>query len=221
MIPIIETNQAVPAPNSTATVPTNIISSGESPQSGTENTVGRITALGGDRFIVDGQVMSLSELIMLLEIDRANNLERQLADELQSMAALNNLLKKANDMLALARQEKAALEGKGISEMPPEMIGFFMEHDIQQGISKWDKEHRGEDHGLTLGNNDYDFKHNTEEWEQSIENLKGFIDGLNSRSQLEMLRVSSLLKKRDESLTMPSNTISNIHQTNSGILNKI
>ncbi|WP_020408644.1 hypothetical protein [Hahella ganghwensis] len=183
--------------------------------------LGGITSLGGDKFQINNQVMSLAELIMLLEIERANNLEEQLASELQSMAALNSLLKEANAMLSIARTEKGKLEGSGNSDMPPEMIDFMEKHDVQQGLSKWDKDHKGENHGLRLDNEGYDFRHNTEEWETTIENLKAFIDGLNSRSQLEMIRISSLMKKRDESLTLPSSTNSNIHQTNQGIIGKV
>ncbi|MBU6955273.1 hypothetical protein [Hahella sp. HN01] len=184
--------------------------------------IGGISSLGGDKFQINNQVMSLAELIMFLEIERANNLEQQLADELQSMAALNNLLKQANAMLSIARTEKGKLEGEGHSTMPPEMIDFFEKNDIQQGLSKYDKEHKGVPHsGLYLDSDGYDFCQNSDEWETSIENLKAFIDGLNSRSQLEMIRISSLMKKRDESLTLPSNTNSNIHQTNQGILGKI
>ncbi|WP_241567070.1 hypothetical protein [Hahella sp. KA22] len=188
----------------------------------TMENIGGISSLGGDKFQINNQVMSLAELIMFLEIERANNLEQQLADELQSMAALNNLLKQANAMLSIARTEKGKLEGEGNSTMPPEMIDFFEKNDIQQGLSKYDKEHKGVPHsGLYLDSDGYDFCQNSDEWETSIENLKAFIDGLNSRSQLEMIRISSLMKKRDESLTLPSNTNSNIHQTNQGILGKI
>ncbi|WP_431689445.1 hypothetical protein [Hahella sp. NBU794] len=184
--------------------------------------IGGISSLGGDKFQINNQVMSLAELIMFLEIERANNLELQLADELQSMAALNNLLKEANAMLSIARTEKGKLEGKGASPMPPEMIDFFEEHDIQQGLSKNDERIKGTaPSGQRLDDEGYDFIQSSDEWETSIENLKAFIDGLNSRSQLEMIRISSLMKKRDESLTLPSNTNSNIHQTNQGILGKI
>lgn len=179
-----------------------------------EHPRGHIVSLGSDRFLLNGQVLNFGQLIMYLELQRADNLEKQLEGELQSMAQLNELLKTANEMLALARAEKGAIEGKEASVMPPEMIEFFMEHDIQQGISSWDKENKGEDHGLTLGNNGYDFRHNKDEWEQSIENLKSFIDGLNSRSQLEMIQLSALMKKRDESLNLPSNTNKAIHDTN-------
>ncbi|WP_020408643.1 hypothetical protein [Hahella ganghwensis] len=168
--------------------------------------IGGITSLGGDKFQINNQVMSLAELIMLLEIERANNLEQQLAAELQSMAALNSLLKEANALLSIARVEKGKLEGDGESQMPSELKEFMKDHDIQQGKGK--------------GDSNSDFKQSTEEWETTIENLKAFIDGLNSRSQLEMIRISSLMKKRDESLTLPSNTNSNIHQTNQGIIGK-
>ena len=183
--------------------------------------IGGISSLGGDKFQINGSVMSLAELIMILEIERANNLEQQLADELQGMAALNNLLKEANTMLSIARTQKGKLEGEGNNDMPPEMINFMEKHGIEQGLSKWDQDHKGENHGLRLDSDGYDYRHNSDEWETTIENLKSFIDGLNSRSQLEMIRISSLMKKRDESLTMPSNTNSNIHQTNQGIIGKV
>ncbi|OZG74320.1 hypothetical protein BTA51_04730 [Hahella sp. CCB-MM4] len=184
--------------------------------------IGTITSLGSDKFLVNDTVMSIDELIMLLELERVDSLEQQLADELQSMAELNDLLKEANKMLSIARTEKGKLEGKGHSDMPPEMIDFFEDHDVQQGLSKYDKEHKGVAHGNKyLDDEGYDFCQNSDEWETSIENLKAFIDGLNSRSQVQMLRISSLIKKRDESLTMPSNTNNSLHQTNQGILNKI
>jgi len=181
-----------------------------------------ITSLGGDKFTINNQVMGLAELIMLLEIDRANNLEIQLANELQNMANLNGLLKKANEMLALARTEKGQLTDDKFSHMPQDMIDFMKANDIQQGLGKWDNDHTNTAHKYyTVDSDGHNFYHNTDQWETTIENVKGFIDGLNSRSQLDMIRVSSLMKKRDESLTMPSNTNSNVHQTNQSIISKL
>ena len=172
----------------------------------TESINTGIVHLGGDKFSLNGTTMALAELIMILELDRAENLEKQLAVELQSMAELNALLKEANQMLALARQQKGEVEDGGHNHMAPELKEFFQAHDIKQGV---------------ISSDDTNYTHNKEEWETSIENLKGFIDSLNSRSQLDMINISSLLKKRDESLTLPSNTNSNIHQTNQGIIGKI
>lgn len=157
---------------------------------------------------------------MLIELQRANLLEEQLADELEAMAALNELIKEANDMLAAARVEQGKLKSDQESEMPQEMIDFYEANGIEQGLSPWDEKHKGENHGHYLDEDGYDYVHNSDEWETSIENLKAFIDGLNSRSQLDMLDISSLMKKRDESLTMPANTNSMFHQTNQTIISK-
>lgn len=184
-------------------------------------TTTEISSLGGDKFVIDGKTLSLWDLIMLIELERANLLEAQLADELEAMAALNELIKEANEMLAAARVEQGKLEGNARSEMPQEMIDFYEANDIQQGVSPWDEDHKGENHGYYLDQDGYDYVHNSEEWDTSIENLKAFIDGLNSRSQLDMLDISSLMKKRDESLTMPANTNSMIHQTTQTIISKI
>jgi len=171
------------------------------------DNINSITSLGGDKFTINNQVMGLAELIMLLEIERADNLETQLANELQGMANLNGLLKQANTMLSQARTEKGKLSDDATNNMPADIKKFMQDHGIKQGLSS--------------GDSSTDFKQSKDEWETTIENIKGFIDGLNSRSQLDMIRVSSLMKKRDESLTMPSNTNSNIHQTNQSIISKL
>ena len=58
----------------------------------------------GDMMIMEGQTYDLETLTMALQMERANMIEDQLKDQMQSVKNNNDLLKEANEALMKARQ---------------------------------------------------------------------------------------------------------------------
>ncbi|WP_028879843.1 hypothetical protein [Terasakiella pusilla] len=149
-------------------------------------------------------------LMMMLSLERADSLESQLKDQANQMKNINDEIKMANHFMAEARRlkESAGDEVSNESSATPfkmadgttvTMTEFFK----SRGVSK-----------DTTGN---DTKHNKGEWDVNIEHIKTHADSLNSTSQLEMIRLQSLMNKRNQAFEMASNVMNKL----SGVMDKI
>lgn len=163
-----------------------------------------VVSVGGDNFRVGGQTVDFETLIMSVQTERANLLESQLADQAKAIQDRNALIAQANDMLARAQQLKnQAAQNNNATDGGADMKAFF----DQNGI-KYD----------TTGN---DMINNKDEWDVAIQGLKNFTDKLNSNSQMDMIRLQSLMNKRDQAFEMMTNVLQKTSKLNGDIISNM
>jgi len=169
---------------------------------GTVSTVNAtdIAPVGGlnDSFQMDGQNYDIETLMMTLQAERADNINNQLMDQANLIKQKNALLKEANTILAAARKARAGgASADEIADIDAFMEVFGIEND---------------------GNIQND---NTAEWDQNIENIKGYIDTINSTSQLDMIRLQSLMNKYNQAFDMMTNMLSKFGKSKDSIIGNI
>ncbi|WP_424358481.1 hypothetical protein [Methanocella sp. MCL-LM] len=72
-----------------------------------------------------------------------------------------------------------------------------------------------------LDQNDSKYKENYASLTAQIDYLKGLIDGLNSEAQLDMIRLQSLIDKRNQAFEMASNTLQQDQKTRDSIVGNL
>ncbi|MFK0570975.1 hypothetical protein [Endozoicomonas sp.] len=152
---------------------------------------------------VDFTKPSLDALIMSVLTARADILQAQLEEQIESINQKNNQLEAANQMLARAKELKAQAGTSGNSTMPQDMVAF------------WDSLGATTDR---TGNNDV---HNSAEWDVNIESLKGKIEALTSQSQLETTKLQQTINKYNQTFEMLSNFINKYFQSISTIIQNL
>ncbi len=166
-----------------------------------------IQAVGDDQFVdALGQDMDLQGLIMAIESRRADLLDKQLADQVNQTKKLNETIDLANKMLAYARTQQSSVLKKGVSKDDSKVAADNMT------FRQW-----AEQNGISLHDVNDDDLHNKNEWAAIIENVKGHIDSLNSTSQMEIIRLQSLMNKRNQAYELMTNTLQKL----SGSVDKI
>ncbi len=148
----------------------------------------------GDRFIIAGQTYDLDTLILALQMERTENIDVQLADQA-------NHLKRKNQILAAAQNWMGHLRGNRPEKadhskaIPPAYAAWA----AQYGIDTTD---------------------NTKQagWDKMIEHLKAFIDSQNSSSQLDMIRLQTLMNKRNQSFDTMTNVLSKMAKSRDSII---
>lgn len=70
----------------------------------------------------------------------------------------------------------------------------------------------------TTGN---DMINNKDEWDVAIQGLKNFTDKLNSNSQMDMIRLQSLMNKRDQAFEMMTNVLQKTSKLNGDIISNM
>ena len=159
--------------------------------------IGGIQKTGG-AFIMDGQKYDLDTLIMTLQLQRAENIDKQIEDQANEMKNRNSNLQVLNELMIKARNEK---ENKTEGDTASFKIGDLGPHTMKE----WFKEFNIE---FKPASGDATAKQTT--WETNIQNLKGRVDSLNSNSQLDMIRLQSLMNKRNEAFEMMSNVLAKV-----------
>ena len=147
---------------------------------------------------VDFKKPSLDALIMSVLTARADILQTQLEEQIESINQKNDLLEEANAYLALAKEKKANAGTSGSSTITPQMKNFWE----QMGAS------------LHSGGNSF----NSAEWEVNIQALKGKIESLTSQSQLETTKLQQTINKYNQTFEMLSNFINKYFQSLSTII---
>lgn len=149
-----------------------------------------VQSVGGGIFVVDGQSMDYATLVLSLQLERVNLLDKQLVAQAQGIQERNALIAQANDMLARVQQLKnQAAQNNGATNGGADMKKFFDANGI-----KYD----------TTGN---DMINTKDEWEVAIQGLKNFTDKLNSQSELDFIRVQNLNNKREQALELTTNQL--------------
>ncbi|USE35288.1 hypothetical protein [Endozoicomonas sp. SCSIO W0465] len=149
---------------------------------------------------VDFTKPSLDALIMGVLTARADILQTQLEEQIESINQKNDLLEEANSYLAKAKEKKAAAGTSGHSLMTQDMLDF------------WNKLGAGTDRS---GNDD---SHNSAEWDANIEHLKSKIESLTSQSQLQTTKLQQTINKYNQTFEMLSNFINKYFQSISTII---
>ena len=121
-----------------------------------------VQSVGGGTFVVGGQSMDYATLVLALQLERVDLLDKQLGAQAQAIQDRNALIAQANDMLTRVQQLKnQAAQNNGATDGGAEMRKFFDTNGI-----KYD----------TTGN---DMINTKDEWEVAIQGLKNFTDKLN------------------------------------------
>ena len=147
---------------------------------------------------VDFTKPSLDAMIMAVLTARADILQNQLEEQIESINQKNQTLESANAMLARAKDLKADAGTSGTSRMPQDMIDF------------WDS--------LGANYSGSDDIHNSAEWDVNIEALKGKIEALTSQSQLETTKLQQTINKYNQTFEMLSNFMNKYFQSISTII---
>ncbi len=147
---------------------------------------------------VDFAKPSLDAMIMAVLTARADILQNQLEEQIESINQKNQTLESANAMLARAKDLKADAGTSGTSRMPRDMIDF------------WDS--------LGAKYSGSDDVHNSAEWDVNIEALKGKIEALTSQSQLETTKLQQTINKYNQTFEMLSNFMNKYFQSISTII---
>ena len=153
---------------------------------------------------VDFSKPSLDALVMSVLTARADIIQVQLREQIQSIQDKNKQLETMNDWLVLAKKEKetAAKRGStGTSTFTDEFKKF------------WN----------SLGAKFYDESndHNSSQWDVNIEGLKKEIEALTSQSQLETTKLQQTINKYNQSFEMLSNFINKYYQSLSTIIQNL
>ena len=146
---------------------------------------------------VDFAKPSLDAMIMAVLTARADILQNQLEEQIESINQKNQTLESANNMLARAKELKAEAGTSGTARMPQDMVDF------------WDS--------LGAKYDDSD-SHNSSEWDVNIEGLKGKIEALTSQSQLETTKLQQTINKYNQTFEMLSNFMNKYFQSISTII---
>ena len=146
---------------------------------------------------VDFTKPSLDAMIMAVLTARADILQNQLEEQIESINQKNQTRESANTMLARAKELKADAGTSGTARMPQDMIDF------------WDS--------LGAKYDDSD-SHNSAEWDVNIEGLKGKIEALTSQSQLETTKLQQTINKYNQTFEMLSNFMNKYFQSISTII---
>ena len=147
---------------------------------------------------VDFAKPSLDAMIMAVLTARADILQNQLEEQIESINQKNQTLESANNMLARAKELKAEAGTSGTARMPQDMVDF------------WDS--------LGAKYDDSDDIHNSAEWDVNIEGLKGKIEALTSQSQLETTKLQQTINKYNQTFEMLSNFMNKYFQSISTII---
>ncbi|WP_422134883.1 hypothetical protein [Endozoicomonas sp. ALD040] len=149
---------------------------------------------------VDFSKPSLDALVMSVLTARAEIIEVQLRDQIQSIQDKNAQLEVANDWLAKAKAKKADAGTSGTTTFSQEYKDF------------WDSLGAKYQSGTN---------HNSADWEVNIEGLKTKIEALTSQSQLETTKLQQTINKYNQSFEMLSNFVNKYYQSLSTIIQNL
>ncbi|MET4695775.1 hypothetical protein [Endozoicomonas lisbonensis] len=145
---------------------------------------------------VDFSKPSLDALVMSVLTARADIIQVQLREQIESIQAKNKRLEEANDWLVKAKNEKAKAAKKG-STGTTTFTDEFKKFWNSYGAKFYDE------------SND----HNSSQWDVNIEGLKKEIEALTSQSQLETTKLQQTINKYNQSFEMLSNFINKYYQS--------
>ena len=149
---------------------------------------------------VDFSKPSLDALVMSVLSARAEIIEVQLRDQIQSIQEKNTALEEANTWLARAKNKKADAGTSGSSTFNAEFQAYWgsLDAERQEGT-----------------------RHNSADWDVNVEGLKAKIEALTSQSQLETTKLQQTINKYNQSFEMLSNFINKYYQSLSTVIQNL
>ena len=176
--------------------------------------------------------MGIEEMMMLVQAERANNLESQMSDQIKEIQSRNEQVRGLNDLLSSLRAirpsgdnpDKWAELGANkeqASQIVAQLAEAGVNIDLQlpsdgsldhlRSLANVNVTNSGKDRISIPGTGKFDAKQKTiDTW---INDIKGKIDGLNSTGQLDMIRMQSLMNKRNEAFDTLSNILQKVQKT--------
>jgi hypothetical protein len=156
------------------------------------SSVGVANALGGQ--------MNIPELLMAIQIERANILDGQIRDQMEDMQNRNEWLRDANAALQALRAKRpnndtAVADSRG---------EFTNSKGEKKMVATWLSEN-----GIKIPEGERKQAH----FDTLISNLKGSIDTVNSQSQMDMVRLQGLMDKRNQAFDLITNSLSKFNKS--------
>ncbi|MBS1196636.1 MAG: hypothetical protein H6R18_421 [Proteobacteria bacterium] len=179
-----------------------------------------INSVGSGTPVTAAQIqgMDLETAMMMVQSDRANNLEVQLKGQLKSVADRNAQIAELNSLLtALRTQRPGGSDTEKWANLGADQAAGKALYDkvIKAGLTM----PTGGDEVNEPGTGIYDAKQKT--FDTWAEEIKGKIDSLSSTQQMDMLRLQSLSNKRNEAFELMTNFIKKFSDSNAGIIQKM
>ena len=188
-------------------------------------SVGPVQASGGSFIITDAQgrqqTVDLGVLMMMVNIERAENLDKQIADMISEIQERNNKISAMTEFLSWMRTQKA--EGK--DDGSPTAGAKVTINGVTkpcQGPGSWAEEFGIEwvdVQGTRDKAKDKDAWDAT--WDTNIQNMKSSIDMLNNDSQMANIRLQNLLEKRGNAYEMATKTMDTNNQSVQSVLRNL
>ncbi|WP_142848244.1 hypothetical protein [Telmatospirillum sp. J64-1] len=164
--------------------------------------------------------LDLEAFMMAVQAERANNLEAQMADQINEIKQRQAEIANLNELLADIR----GLRPSGDNPNAWADLGSTYE-ESEAMVTRLEKagvtiKRDGSDSemgGVNVpGTGKYDAK---QIWfDNWIEEIKGKLDNLNSTSQLDMIRLQSLSNKRNEAFEQLTNAVQKMAKTRESII---
>ncbi|MFO1349199.1 MAG: hypothetical protein U1F68_00370 [Gammaproteobacteria bacterium] len=162
-----------------------------------------VQSLGGDNFRVGGQTLDFETLVLSIQSERANLLEAQLADQAKAIQDRNDLIAKANAFL----NEASNVATKSTDTQPSTGSAALRQFLV--------------DNKIPFGNGGDPLTLLKPEWDAVTQGIKNLTDKLNSSSQMDMIRLQSLMNKRDQAFEMMTNVLQKTSKLNSDIISNM
>lgn len=161
-----------------------------------------------------GAHLDIEATMMMVSANRAQNLETQMKDQ------VNRVKERQNEIGALTRL---------LNDLSALIKGKSDDDDINMSGRAWQKEltnagipvqvTKSDESDylkvLDKGNNFEAKKSTIEGW---VERIKGSIDGLNSTGQLDMIRLQSIMNKRNEAFEQLTNMVQKFNKARESIV---
>ena len=203
-------------------------------------SVGPVQASGGSFVITDAQgrqqTVDLGVLMMMVNIDRAENIDKQIADMIGEIQGRNDKIQLMTEFLSQCRYRKA----EGLDDGSPKDVTYVDANGKPTGTSGHHARNltiNGETRSIQGPNgwaevlgipwtDVYGPSGNSKEaaeaaWDTNIQNVKSAIDMLNNDSQMANIRLQNLLEKRGNAYEMATKTMSTNNQSVQSVLRNL
>ena len=146
--------------------------------------------------------LDIGSVMMMVNLERATIMESQVMDQAQRMKEINEEIRTAQHFMSEARKFEKGGGWWGDAATFTRSCGtvWRMKEFAQSANIQVYEEHQ-----------------DASVWKVVIEKIKQRVDSLNSNSQLEMIKLQSLINKRNQAFEMSSNHVNKF----SGTLDKI
>ena len=190
--------------------------------------LGSVTSANGMFYVTDAggnvQQVDLGTLMMMLNLDRTQNLDQQIAIQLDVIQKRNDTIKQFTELMSWARDRKAGGKDDG-SPGAGEKVTI-------DGVTRPCQGTAGDSWAETLGftwtdvsgerpSNKDDAAKWDAQWDANINAIKGKIDMLNNDSQMDNIKLQNLLEKRGNSFEMASKVMDTNNQSIQAVIRNL